>query len=184
MTDPVATLPSDSFQRGGGDAAWLPSFEELYVREYPRMVAVATAITGDRDGACDLVHDAMVKALVNWDHVAGLERPGAWCHHVLVNICRSRLRRRATEWRFLAHARRVEQTMPEPSVETIAFWTVVRTLPSRPRSVVALYFGADMTSVHIAEVLGIPEGTVRSDLSMARRVIMRALDGHEGGRHG
>jgi len=52
---------------------------------------------------------------------------------------------------------------------------VVRTLPTRPRAVVALYFGADLTSVQIAEVLHVPEGTVRSDLAGARRVVMRAL---------
>jgi RNA polymerase sigma factor (sigma-70 family) len=171
---------------GPGAIADIPircTFEDLYRHEYPRMVAVATAMTGDRDGANDLVHDAMVRTLVRWDHVAGLDRPGAWCHHVLVNICRSRLRRKATEWRYLARTRRNEPTTPEPSTETIAFWTVVRTLPSRPRSVVALYFGADMTSVQIAEVLGVPEGTVRSDIAMARRVVMRALGKGDGESH-
>jgi DNA-directed RNA polymerase specialized sigma24 family protein len=43
--------------------------------------------------------------------------------------------------------------------------------------VVALHFGADLSSVQIAEVLGIPEGTVRSDLATARRVVMAALHG-------
>lgn len=150
-------------------------FDAVYRREYPGLIAVAAALTGDRDGAQDLVQDTMVKAFVRWERVSRLERPGAWCHHVLVNTCRSRLRRRATEWRYLARLRRSEATSPEPSADTIAFWAVVRTLPSRPRAVVALYFGADLTSVQIAEVLDVPEGTVRSDLAVARRVVMRAL---------
>ncbi len=150
-------------------------FDAIYRREYPGLIAVAAALTGDREGAQDLVQDTMVKAFVRWDRVSQLDRPGAWCHHVLVNACRSRLRRRATEWRYLARLRRSEPTSPEPSADTIAFWTVVRTLPSRPRAVVALYFGADLSSVQIAEVLGVPEGTVRSDLSAARRVVMNSL---------
>lgn len=153
--------------------AW--TFEAMYRREYPGMVAVAVAMTGDRDGAPDLVHDALVRALIRWDRVGRLERPGAWCHHVLVNICRSRLRRRTTELRYLARLRRHDPIAPEPSAETIAFWTIVRTLPSRTRAVVALHFGADLTSVQVAEVLGVPEGTVRSDLLIARRVVIRAL---------
>jgi RNA polymerase sigma-70 factor, ECF subfamily len=155
--------------------AW--RFEDVYRREYPGLVAVAVAMTGDRDDAPDLVHDTMVKAFVRWDRVARLDRPGAWCHHVLVNICRSRLRRRTTEWRYLGRLRRVEPASPEPSPTTVLFWQVVRTLPTRPRSVVALHFAADLSSVQIAEVLGIPEGTVRSDLASARRVVMASLRG-------
>lgn len=159
------------------DAPFVWGFDAVYRREYPGLIAVAAALTGDRDGAQDLVQDTMVKAFVRWDRVSQLDRPGAWCHHVLVNACRSRLRRRATEWRYLARLRHAEPTSPEPSADTVAFWAVVRTLPSRPRAVVALYFGADLTSVQIAEVLGVPEGTVRSDLAVARRVVMNALGG-------
>ena len=65
-------------------------FEDLYRVEYPGLVAVARAITGDfRDGREDLVQDTMVKAFVHWRRVGRLERPGAWCHRVLLNVCRS-----------------------------------------------------------------------------------------------
>ena len=111
------------------------------------------------------------------DRVSLLDRPGAWCHHVLLNICRSRLRRLATEGRYLSRLRRRPTTSPEPSTDTLVFWSTVRRLPSRPRAVVALYFGAELTSVQIAEVLGVPEGTVRSDLSAARRVVIAELRG-------
>ena len=163
------------------DASPVWEFDAVYRFEYPGLIAVASALTGDRDGAQDLVQDTMVKAFIRWDRVCHLDRPGAWCHHVLVNACRSRLRRRATEWRYLSRLRRGEPTCPEPSADTVAFWTVVRTLPSRPRAVVALYFGADLSSVQVAEVLGVPEGTVRSDLAAARRLVMNAFGE---GRHG
>ena len=64
-------------------------FEDVYRREYPGLVAVATALTGDvRDGD-NAVQDTMVKAFVRWDAVGRLERLGAWCHRVLLNACRS-----------------------------------------------------------------------------------------------
>jgi len=150
-------------------------FEDVYRREYPGLYSVASALTGDREGAHDLVHDAMVKAFMRWEQVSQLDRPGAWCHRVLVNACRSRWRRLRVERRYLARLSREEPVSPPPSTDAIAFWSAARTLPDRPRTVVALYFGGELTSVQIAQLLGIPEGTVRSDLSTARRVILTAL---------
>jgi DNA-directed RNA polymerase specialized sigma24 family protein len=50
----------------------MSSFEAMYRREYPGLVGVARALSG-RD-AQDLVHDAMVKALVNWKRVSQYQR--------------------------------------------------------------------------------------------------------------
>ena len=152
-------------------------FEDLYRAEYPGLVAVARAITGDlRDGE-DLVQDTMVKTFVQWGRVGRLERPGGWCHRVLLNACRSRLRRRRTERLFVDRLRHRESVSQGPSPDVVAFWTVVHTLPSRQRMVVALYFAGDRTATEIAGILGCPEGTVYSDLSRARVVLAEEL-GH------
>lgn len=152
-------------------------FEDVYRREYPGLVAVATALTGDvRDGE-DAVQDTMVRAFVRWDAVGRLERPGAWCHRVLLNACRSHWRRRRTEARFLGRARRDERSTAEPSAEVMVFWGLVRELPSRPRVAVTLHFAGEHTMAEIASILEVPEGTVRSDIARARVVISAALRG-------
>ena len=150
-------------------------FEDLYRAEYPGLVAVARAMTGDRRDGEDLVQDTMVKAFIQWGRVGRLQRPGAWCHRVLVNACRSRLRRRRVERRFFNRARRDEPQSAGPSPDAVVFWSVVRSLPLRPRTAVALYFAGDHTAPEIAAILGCPEGTVYSDLSRARAVLAEAL---------
>ena len=150
------------------------TFDDLYRREYPGLLAVATALSGF-DGE-DLVQDAMVKALVNWEKVHRLERPGGWCHRVLVNLCRSRWRRRTTERRYLGRFRRDEPTTPGPSAEVLAFWAAVRALPERPRIAVTLYYAGDRSVAEVAGILNVPEGTVRSDLSRAREALSRELE--------
>ena len=150
-------------------------FEDLYRFEYPGLVAVATAMTGDRGDGEDLVQDTMVKTFIHWGRVGRLQRPGAWCHRVLVNACRSRLRRRRAERRYLERGRYVEGSSPGPSPDVVAFWSVVRTLPQRPRLAVALYFAGDRSTSEIALILGCPEGTVCSDLSRARVVLAESL---------
>ena len=151
------------------------AFEDVYRREYPGLVAVATALSGDlRDGE-DAVQDTMVKAFVRWDDVCQLERPGAWCHRVLLHVCRSRWRRRRTEARFWGRARHQERSIAEPSAEVVLFWGLVRELPTRPRVAVTLHFAGERTMAEIASILDVPEGTVRSDIARARAVIVAAL---------
>ncbi len=158
-----------------GPMSLTSGFEDVYRREYPGLVAVATALTGDvRDGE-DVVQDTMVKAFVRWDAVDQLERPGAWCHRVLLNACRSRGRRRRTQARFWGRARREERSIAEPSAEVIVFWGLVRELPSRPRVAVTLHFAGERTMAEIASILEVPEGTVRSDIARARVMISAAL---------
>jgi RNA polymerase sigma-70 factor (ECF subfamily) len=150
------------------------SFDDFYRHEFPGLVAVATALSG-YDGE-DLVQDAMVKALVNWDKVSRLQRPGGWCHRVLVNLCRSRWRRRTTESRFFGRLRREEPVDPGPSAEVMAFWAAVRALPERPRLAVTLHFAGERTMAEVASILDVPEGTVRSDIARARVAVSRELD--------
>jgi RNA polymerase sigma-70 factor, ECF subfamily len=169
-TSPISTLMTEPTEF----TVVATSFEDLYVREYPGLIAVATALSG-RDGE-DLVQDAMVKALVGWEKVQRLERPGGWCHRVLVNLCRSRWRRVRTEARFLARLRREEPSTPAPSDDVMAFWNAIRELPERPRLAVALFYAGDRTVAEVADVLQVPEGTVRSDLSRARSVVQSRME--------
>ena len=57
----------------------------------------------------------------------------------------------------------------------MAFWAAVRTLPTRPRLVVSLYYALEHTTPEVASILGVPEGTVRSDLTRARLALAKQL---------
>ena len=171
-TDMPTTRPDVRFMTDSQPMILAPSFEDLYRSEYPGLIAVATALSG-ADGE-DLVQDAMVRALVSWERVGRLERPGGWCHRVLVNLCRSRWRRLRTQAVYLGRLRHEELSTPGPSLEVLAFWSAVRELPARPRMTVALRYAGDRSVKEIASILGVPEGTVTSDLSRARQVLKGA----------
>ena len=64
---------------------WL--FEDVYVAEYPGLLAVGGCDDWDRPDSEDLVQDTMVKAFINWRKLRAFQRPGAGCHMVLVNAC-------------------------------------------------------------------------------------------------
>ena len=142
-------------------------FDAFYRREYPGLRAVAAAL-GGTDVADDLVQDTLLRALVQWRRVSSLERPGGWCHRVLLNVCRSWYRRRRTEARHWSRQRAVEPVTSGPSADTVAFCRAARKLPTRPRSAVVLFYIGDRPVAEVASILGVPEGTVRSDLTRAR----------------
>jgi RNA polymerase sigma-70 factor, ECF subfamily len=173
-TNLIASLPANTMQMDALYVSPLDGFEEMYFREYPALYAVATALAGTADSE-DLVQDTMVKALINWERVHRLERPGGWCHRVLLNACRGWWRRRQIERRLNERHDSRCGYVDGPSPDIIAFWQAVRRLPSRPRMVVTLYYAADRTAADVASILGVPEGTVRSDLSRARAVLATEL---------
>ena len=57
----------------------------------------------------------------------------------------------------------------------------LETLSDGHRSVVALTFYEDLSAPEISDVIGIAEGTVRSRLHHAKRLLMRCLQGRLGG---
>jgi RNA polymerase sigma-70 factor (ECF subfamily) len=175
-----AILTTES--RAMSDDAFLPyvynggSFEQLYRREYPNLIAVARALTGDRHDGEDLVQDTMVKAFVRWDRLRLYQKPGGWCLRVLTHACRDHWRRRRTRERFVAQQRNIEPNTEGPGVEFVAFWQAVRGLPQRPRLVVTLYYAGDRSVAEVAAIVKVPEGTVKSDLARARLVLMAEME--------
>lgn len=153
------------------------SFDAFFRREFPKMVAVAYAISGSRWAAEELAQEACLRAFRSWDSVSRYEKPGAWLRRVTINLSNSLLRRRVSEakalQRYIAAGVKVLDTHPEDDVE---FWGRVKTLPRRQREVVVLHYVDDLTTVEIAEVLDISASSVRTHLQRGRESLVRALD--------
>src|SRR4029078_11949700 len=97
------------------------TFEQLYRREYPNLVAVARALTGDRHDGEDLVQDTMVKVFVTWERIRGYDKPGGWCLRVLTHACRDHWRRRRTRARFLDRQRNTRPSREGAGLDFVAF---------------------------------------------------------------
>src|SRR3979409_1758361 len=82
--------------RGGG------CFDELYRREFPKLLRIATALCGRRDLGEELVQDAMMKVLARWSTVREYDQPEAYCRRVLINGSIGMRRRQRLEKRALA----------------------------------------------------------------------------------
>jgi RNA polymerase sigma-70 factor (sigma-E family) len=153
------------------------SFEEFYASEYPAVVGLAYALSGNRWVAEDLAQEAFLAAHRRWDRIATYERPGAWVRRVVANLSVSAFRRSLAEAKALASlAFGQPSTLAELSVEDVEFWRAVRRLPRRQAQVVALHYLEDRPVSQIADVLGMAIGTVKKHLHDGRRELARRLE--------
>ncbi|HEV2757109.1 MAG TPA: SigE family RNA polymerase sigma factor [Actinomycetota bacterium] len=145
----------------------------LFYEHYDPMRRLAYVMLGDGDAAEEIVMEAFAKALTGWRSFQRVEWPPAYLRQMVVNACRSRMRRRAIENRvnsFIHH--RDEQREKTFDVEEhglgLDVWEAVRTLPERQRTCVVLRYLEGLTEPEIAQTLDCPLGTVKSQLSRAR----------------
>ena len=103
-----------------------------------------------------------------------MDRPGAWLRRVTINASMSWHRNHRRESAAIARMGG-EGATAQPEREGQQFWAAVRALPDRQRAVVALYYLEDQSVAATAAALGVPEGTVKTNLRMARAALALAL---------
>ncbi|MBI5090019.1 MAG: sigma-70 family RNA polymerase sigma factor [Actinobacteria bacterium] len=139
----------------------------LYRLHVRRLIGLATAVTLDRSVADEVVHDAFAGLAA---HLGEVRDPVAYLQRSVVNLGIRVVRRR--ERARTLPARPIEHTST-PDIDDL--WPLVSGLPVRQRTVVVLRFWEDLTQDRIAEVLGIPVGSVKSTLHRALRTIKEQL---------
>lgn len=155
------------------------TFDEFFLAEFPRLVSMLTAWSGERSVAEDLAQDALLAAHRNWATVATLERPGTWVRRVALNRSsnegRRRRRERAALSRLSADDRPDGNTVTIVPVTDEQLWAWVRSLPAAQRDATIMRYVDDLPLADIAAVLGCSAGTVKTHLQRARRTLARHL---------
>lgn len=160
-------------QRGDREA-----FTSLAFELSDRLFAVAHRILRDFDAAGDALQVALLRI---WRDLPSLRDPGlaeAWAYRVLVRACHDQLRTQQRQTPALhliaddgAHDDHAISIADREQLER-AF----RTLPVEQRAAIVLQYYRDLTLPEIAEVLGVPVGTVRSRLHYAKRALRSAIE--------
>lgn len=154
-------------------------FGAFFADEYPRLVAMVQALSGDRGHAEDVAQEALLRAYRRWDVVGRYERPGAWCRRVALNLATSARRRRRSEARAVIRlTTRPERPAGDPVADPVVsadVWAVVRTLPRQQAAALVLYYLADESVAALAESLGCAPGTAKAHLHQGRAALAARL---------
>lgn len=126
--------------------------------------------------------EALLRTFTGFRRIRDHDRADVYLRRAVVNLCRSRLRRKAIELRVNAsvvHSEEVGRPQWDPDRHETArlVWGAVRRLPERQRACVVMFYYEDLPEAQIAEVLDCSIGTVKSQLSKARGKLERWLDG-------
>jgi RNA polymerase sigma-70 factor (ECF subfamily) len=160
-------------QRGDHEA-----FDALASAAYHRLYAVARRILRDGYAAEDAVQDALVRA---WRDLWGLRDPGAfdaWMHRLLVRACADQ-QRRSRRTRLDVAVESLDVVQPGDDYTRVADRDALDRaflrLSFDHRAVLVLTHYVGMTGPEVADVLGIPVGTVASRLHYAIRAMRAEL---------
>jgi RNA polymerase sigma-70 factor (ECF subfamily) len=161
------------------------AFAELVRRHSGRLWAVALRTCGDAEEAADALQDALVAAFRSAATYRGDAAVTTWLHRVVVNACLDRMRRNRTrptvplpeQERELSN-RVAEQVDEHAATETrIDVLHALEALPEHQRVALVLVDMQDLSVAEAAELLGVPEGTVKSRCARGRMALATMLGG-------
>jgi len=155
------------------------SWADLALTHAPALLRLAVMLTGTRFEAEDLVQTTLMRAGRHSDRIARMDAPAAYLRRMLLNEHASRGRRLGRRVHELATA--VPETyaagdLPQDAVEhRDEAWRWLATLSPRQRAVLVLRYYEDLPDHDIADLLGVPESTVRSHAHRALGALRHRL---------
>jgi RNA polymerase sigma-70 factor, ECF subfamily len=158
------------------------AFSELVDLDGDRCYAIAYRILRDTERAQDAVQQAFLLAWRELPRLRDPERFEVWLHRLLVNACYEEFRRHR---RWSSHIRSLPVDGPEAADATVtiaerdALERVFGTLSPEHRAVFVLHHHIGLPLQAIADVVGVPLGTVKSRLHHATRLLRAALAADE-----
>lgn len=167
---------TDAHSQGADREIGVNSFQQSIEAAIPALRRYARALTRDAETADDLVQDTLVRALRS-EHLFHGGAVRSWLYTILTNLNRNRLR-------SLARRPLVTQLQDDDAADLAGpeaggrdIERALALLAEEQRTALLLVVLEGLTYREVAEVQGVPIGTVMSRLARARIQIKAYLDG-------
>ena len=168
--------------KAGNDAA----FEELYHRFARRLKGFFfLQLGGDEELAADATHDVFLRAYEARNRYQEGKNVSTWLFTIAYNICRNHYRSNAYETQLSATLdtepisdEQIEIQLDAAALDD-ALAQVLSELPPPLHQLFSLHYQEELTIPQVAEIVGIPEGTVKSRLHKTMNIIRKKLMRYE-----
>ncbi len=155
-------------------------FAALVAEHERRVFQIAVGVLANAADAEEVAQEVFVKAYRNWRSLRDPQRLKAWLNRTAFRLAlnRQRARRRQltrdTAWQAGEPAILDGAHTAEARLHVEHLRKKIEELPEKLRAVLVLCAVEDMDGADVATLLGIPPGTVRSRLHLARKRLLEA----------
>ena len=165
----------------------LGAFEELYRTHAGRLYSVALRLVGNPADAEDLLQEIFLAAHRKLDTFRGESSLGTWLYRLATNLCLDHLRSRTGRSRHVTDSIDDEPGLFDVATSSLAEQTVTKMdleralarLPEGCRSAFVLHDVEGLEHREVAEILGVAEGTSKSQVHKARLKLRKMLRSQE-----
>jgi len=151
--------------------------ERLYNTYAPTMFAICLRYAHDYPGAEDILQEGFIKVFNKLNHFRGAGSFEGWMKRIFINTsieyyrkaCQHRSVKLDTAYQISIEADALENLMKDDLIE------LIQSLPKGYRNVFNLYVVDGYNHSEIANLLGISEGTSKSQLARARQALKKRI---------
>ena len=152
-------------------AAYHEAFEDACALHYPGLVRRLTAVLGEPESARDVAQEAYLRAYRSWDRFDGRDAR-AWLHTIALRLAFNE-RDRRRRWANLLGRRAESDSFVH--TDDLDLHHALGRLRREYRAALLMNAVDGYTQSEIADILGVPPGTVASWLSRAKAQLREAL---------
>ncbi len=151
------------------------AFTKIIEENLKSMYRVAKGILNNEEDIEDAIQNTILKAYSNINTLRKEDFFKTWLIKILINECNK-------IYNFNKKCISLDKVVEEQyndKYENLDLKIAINSLPEELRLVITLFYFEDLKISQIAEIVGIPEGTVKSRLSRAKDKITESINGKE-----
>lgn len=152
------------------------AFNRIIIQNKEAMYKTAIVILRNEDDAYDAIQDALIKMYKNIQNLQKAEAFKSWSRRIIINSCYDIIEKNK---KIIDMNSRLTDTYGEIREDVYKcedeLVKILDQIEPDLRLTVTLYYYNELTVKEISEIIKIPEGTVKSRLSRARKKLYQIL---------
>lgn len=151
--------------------------EQIYKMFSTKMFAICLRFSKDRSEAEDNLQDGFIKIFESLGQYAGKGSFEGWMKRIFINVALEKFRKRGPLLQLVEEIPEVPdmEVGNEIRIPAAVLQSYLSQLPERYKMVFNLYVFEDLPHKEIAAMLGITEGTSKSNLARAREILKNKI---------
>lgn len=187
LLKPFSSLTDDELMQRVSSKDDDRAFGELYRRQARRLMGLFfRQLNGDEALAADLTQDAFMRVWTARDKFSGTNFR-TWMFTISYNLLKNYYRHDEHQKEYESFSKQTQEEVADnhivEQIDNDAFDQALRktleTLPAESRLLFSFRFEEELTVPEIADLMGLPEGTVKSRLYTLTQTLKQELNRHE-----